>query len=43
MKEIVLTFNTKTGLTQVEANGFKGQACKQATMFLGDALGKVQD
>lgn len=43
MKEIVLKFNLTTGEAKIEANGFKGSSCKNATEFLEKTLGKCQD
>jgi hypothetical protein len=42
MPKIVLKFDTKSGEVQVEAKGFKGQACEEATEFL-KGLGEVTD
>jgi len=42
-KEIVLSFSTITGECEVEAVGFKGKSCEQATKFLKDTLGKMTD
>ncbi|MBI4594816.1 MAG: DUF2997 domain-containing protein [Candidatus Tectomicrobia bacterium] len=41
MPEIVLTF--VKGEVKVEAFGFKGQSCAEATKFLKDALGESTD
>lgn len=42
-KKIILTFNTKTGKTMVEAFGFIGSSCEQAMDFLKDSIGKCTD
>lgn len=43
MKEIILKFNIKTGECLIEAKGFKGSFCEEATKFLRDTLGKTTD
>jgi len=43
MKEIILKFDIKTGEAKVEAQGFKGSSCQDATKFLKDALGQCTD
>ena len=43
MKEIVLKFSLTTGECKVEAKGFQGSSCQDATKFLSDTLGKVTD
>jgi len=43
MKEIILKFSCLTGEAKVEAKGFKGSSCKDATKFLRDTLGDVKD
>lgn len=43
MKEIVLKFSLQTGEAKVEAHGFKGSSCQDATKFLRDTLGKCTD
>jgi len=43
MKEIILKFNIKTGETKIEAIGFKGSSCQEATKFLKDTLGQITD
>jgi len=43
MKTITMKFRLKTGETLIEANGFKGQSCKDATKFLKDSLGECTD
>ena len=41
-QEIKLVFDIETGETQVEAQGFKGSSCKDATKFL-ESLGNKTD
>lgn len=43
MKKILMKFNLKTGQAKVEAEGFKGTSCVDATKFLKDTLGEVTD
>jgi len=43
MKEIILKFDTKTGECQIEAQGFRGKSCQDATEFLKKALGQCTD
>ena len=43
MAEIILTFDPQTGECIVEAQGFKGSSCADATKFLKDTLGQVSD
>lgn len=43
MKEIILRFSLKTGEARIEANGFTGPSCKNATKFLANALGQMTD
>lgn len=43
MKEIILKFNMETGEVKVEAMGFKGSSCQDATKFLADTLGESKD
>jgi len=43
MKEIVLKFDIKTGECKVQAEGFKGSSCQDATKFLKNTLGQVSD
>lgn len=43
MKKILMKFNLKTGQAKVEAEGFKGTSCADATKFLKDTLGEVTD
>ena len=43
MKEIKLTFDIKSGECMVEARGFKGNSCKNATEFLKKTLGQMTD
>lgn len=43
MKTIELKFNTKTGETRIEAQGFHGSSCSDATKFLRDTLGECTD
>ena len=38
-----MKFNLKTGQAKVEAEGFKGTSCTEATNFLKEALGEVTD
>lgn len=42
-QEIILTFDLDTGETHVEAAGFKGSGCRQATEFIEKALGQGKD
>ena len=43
MKKYVLLHVSPEGETHVEAEGFKGKSCKDATKFLTDILGDVKD
>ncbi|MCX7858417.1 MAG: DUF2997 domain-containing protein [Deltaproteobacteria bacterium] len=43
MKEIVLKFDIKSGECRVDAKGFKGDSCVEATRFLKDCLGTCTD
>ncbi len=43
MKEIILKFSLTSGEAKVEAKGFKGSSCADATRFLRDTLGEVSD
>ena len=43
MTEIILTFSFKTGEAKVDAQGFHGAVCQDATQFLRDALGEMKD
>jgi hypothetical protein len=43
MKEIILKFSVQTGECKIEAQGFKGSSCQDATKFLRDTLGQVSD
>jgi len=43
MEEIVLRFSLTTGEAIVEAHGFRGNSCQDATRFLRDALGDCTD
>jgi hypothetical protein len=43
MKKILMKFNLKTGQAKIEAEGFKGTSCSEATQFLKDTLGEVTD
>ena len=43
MPKIELRFSTKTGETRIEAQGFKGPSCADATKFLRDTLGECKD
>jgi len=43
MKEIILKFSLQTGEVAIEAKGFQGRSCQDATKFLSDTLGKVSD
>lgn len=43
MKTIEMKFNLKTGETRIEAQGFKGSSCADATKFLRDTLGEMTD
>jgi len=40
-RKIVLKINTKSGEASVDAQGFKGKSCADATKFVKEALGKV--
>ncbi len=42
-KEIVLKFDLRSGEAKVEAKGFRGTSCQDATKFLRNALGEVSD
>jgi len=39
MKKVIVTFN-KDGSVKVEAKGFQGKSCEQATEFLDRLFGK---
>lgn len=43
MGEIMLKFDLKSGECKVEASGFVGSACQDATKFLKKALGESSD
>jgi len=43
MASIVMKFNAKTGEVKVEAEGFKGSSCAEATRFLRETLGECRD
>ncbi len=43
MSEILIRFSLSTGEAKIEAQGFKGKACKDATAFLEKALGQATD
>ncbi|MDD5713111.1 MAG: DUF2997 domain-containing protein [Smithellaceae bacterium] len=43
MKEIKMTFDPQSGECRVEAFGYKGSSCAEATRFLKDALGQCTD
>ena len=43
MKTITLKFDKATGEVKVEANGFVGSSCADATRFLKEALGECKD
>lgn len=43
MKTIKMKFSLKSGEVRVEAEGFVGGTCEQATKFLKETLGKVTD
>lgn len=43
MKEIILKFSLVTGEAKIEARGFKGSSCADATKFLRDTLGQCKD
>jgi len=42
-QKIVLIFGIKSGDTRIEAQGFKGKTCTDATKFLKDALGESSE
>ena len=42
MKTIEITI-AADGSTKVEANGFTGSSCREASKFIRDALGKSRD
>lgn len=42
-KEIILKFDLTTGEVKIEAKGFKGASCAEATKFLKDTLGQMKD
>ena len=42
-REIILTFDVKTGETVIEAKGYKGKTCAEATKFLKEALGECTE
>lgn len=43
MKEIKVTINEETGAVEIEAVGFKGDECLEATRIVEEAIGKVTD
>lgn len=43
MKEIILQFDLDSGEVAVEAKGFAGPSCKQATEFIEKSLGQSKD
>lgn len=43
MPEIVLKFSLHTGEAKIEAKGFTGNSCAEATRFLKDVLGQCTD
>jgi len=43
MKEIILKFSLETGEAKIEAKGFHGSSCQDATRFLKDTLGQMTD
>ena len=43
MAEIILKFSIATGEASVEARGFTGNSCREATRFLADTLGQCED
>jgi hypothetical protein len=43
MPEIIVKFSLKTGEVKVEASGFIGSSCAEATKFLKDTLGESSD
>ena len=42
MSEIILKFDLQSGETKIEAKGYQGSSCQDATKFL-KALGNVTD
>lgn len=43
MPEIIVKFSLTTGEAKVEASGFVGSSCADATKFLKDTLGESTD
>jgi hypothetical protein len=43
MPEIIVKFSLISGEAKVEAQGFKGSSCADATKFLKDTLGESSD
>jgi hypothetical protein len=43
MPEIIVKFSIVTGEVKVEAQGFTGSSCAEATKFLKDTLGESSD
>lgn len=43
MPEIIVKFSLITGEAKVEASGFTGSSCQDATKFLEDTLGESSD
>lgn len=43
MKEIIIKFSLTTGEAKIEATGFTGSFCQEATRFLKDTLGQCTD
>lgn len=42
-KEIIIKFSLTTGEAKIEAKGFNGGSCKDATEFLKKSLGKCTE
>jgi len=43
MKQIKMKFDLRTGEIKIDAVGFKGKSCEEATKFLKNTLGKMTD
>ena len=43
MPEVIVKFSVTTGEVKVEAKGFNGSSCAEATKFLKDTLGESSD
>lgn len=42
MKEIIVKINKETGEVEIEASGFSGKECEEATKAFEESVGKVE-